>query len=133
MSLVLLNEAEFWKGRDGTFASELTPAIREAAAETLRRVDGLLVHAGLASAHINSGWRPAAVNAKVPGAAKRSRHMTGEAVDIADGEGTLAAWVLGHLEALEHANLFIEHPLHTPRWVHFQTAPPRSGRRVFIP
>jgi hypothetical protein len=42
------------------------------------------------------------------------------------------ASILGQ-RMLEEAGLFMESPSKTPRWVHFQTVPPKSGKRIFIP
>lgn len=83
---------------------------------------------------LTSGYRPPEVNARTPGAAKRSNHIIGAAADIADPNGSLAAFVLSDLPMLEHVELWIEDPAYTKYgWVHFQIFQPLSGKRVFQP
>jgi len=51
--------------------------------------------------HINSGYRSAALNAAIPGAAKKSQHMKGEAADFHIKSITnydLARWIAHHLD-----------------------------------
>lgn len=86
---------------------------------------------------VTSGYRPGHYNKSARGA-KRSAHMTCEAVDFQDGDGSFAAWCLSNLKLLEEAGLYMESPLYTheppgKRWVHLQTRRPPSGNRVFIP
>lgn len=61
-----------------------------------------------------------------------SRHLTGEAVDIADPDGSLHDFVSNNVELLEKAGLWCEVKDDTPR-VHFQIKPPKSGLRFFKP
>lgn len=65
--------------------------------------------------------------------ATKSKHLVGLAADVADPDGTLAAWVLENREILEKACLWCEHPDYTKGWLHFQASPPKSGKRFFIP
>lgn len=123
---------QFWRGRDVTHARDLTQRIRDNAAVTMARAIMLLEAAGV-STTISSGWRPPAINAGVKGAAAKSKHMTGEAIDLADPKGDLGRWCLENLATLERLGLWLEHPSKTPTWVHLQIVPPGSGRRVFYP
>jgi hypothetical protein len=82
---------------------------------------------------VNSGWRPPQVNAKTPGAAKKSKHMTCEAVDLDDDDGALDDWCMDSLNHLERCGLWMEHPSATKGWCHLQIVPPKSGKRVFYP
>lgn len=61
-----------------------------------------------------------------------SRHLTGEAADVADPGGLLHDWCVSNVEILEQAGLWCEVKDETPR-VHFQSKPPRSGLRFFKP
>lgn len=124
---------DYWMGRDKTHAADLTEAIRANADITVDRINKLLHVARWSDARVSSGWRPPSVNAGVKGAAKRSKHMTGEACDIADPKGDLGRWCLGNLKELERQRLWLEHPTKTPTWVHLQIVAPKSGRRVFLP
>jgi len=82
---------------------------------------------------VTSGWRPATINATVPGAAHGSKHLSCLAIDLEDRNGALDAWCLAHPDVLEELGLWLEHPDATPGWCHLQTQPPRSGSRVFYP
>lgn len=127
-----LKLSDYYMGRDKLHRKELTRELRANARETLRRVNRLLRRAGLMR-KITSGWRPAAINDTVPGAAKGSKHLSCIAVDLEDRNGALDAWCMANLETLEALGLWLEHPDATPGWCHLQTLPPRSGSRVFYP
>jgi hypothetical protein len=124
--------ADYYRGNDAKFPDELTDDLRWNAASTVDRVNQLLEAFG-ESRKVNSGWRPAVVNAATPNAAKRSKHMTCEACDLSDVVGSLDAWCMQNLEALERIGLWMEHPSKTPGWAHVQIVAPRSGLRVFHP
>jgi hypothetical protein len=124
--------AQYFMGRDAEHGAELTESLRRNAGAMVARANMLLERAGIACA-VNSGWRPHAVNAQVPNASPRSRHLTCEAIDLADPDDRLDAWCVRHLEVLEALGLWLEHPQATPGWCHLQIVPPRSGRRVFEP
>lgn len=111
---------------------ELTDDIRRAAAITVARANELCELAGV-EAMLRSGWRPAGFNEVVPGAAAKSTHITAEAVDIADDDGALRGWCMLHTDAMEAIGLWMEDGRTTPTWLHIQTRPPASGKRVYIP
>lgn len=81
---------------------------------------------------VSSGYRPAAINAKV-GGAKQSHHMTCAAVDFVDKDGALAKWILSRPDVLQACALYLEDPASTKGWIHVQIYPPKSGRRIFEP
>ena len=118
-------------------AEKPTPQVELNAGELLRRVNALLVEcAHIPAAHdpvVNSGWRTRGYNATVDGAAVNSRHITGEAIDIADPDGELDEYLFDNPHILAKHELWMEHPLATKSWAHFQSVPPRSGRRHFYP
>ncbi len=128
----MLTLADYWMGRDTKYPDDLTPAIEANALELLERVNLLLASFG-ESRKVNSGWRPPEVNAKTTGAAQKSKHMTGNAVDLADPEGDLDEWCMENPEELERLKLWQEHPASTKGWCHLQSIPPKSGKRVFYP
>lgn len=109
-----------------------TDEMRANAEELARRVSGVLGRFGEAR-KATSGYRPPEVNAKTRGAAKKSNHMICCAVDIEDADGELGAWCLANMAFLVISQLWIEHPSATRGWVHFQSKPPASGKRVFMP
>jgi hypothetical protein len=128
----MITLAQYFMGREHSHANELSETLRSNAEQTLARVNALVARAGVACA-VSSGWRPRAVNATIPNASPRSRHISCEAVDLADPDDSLDAWCMANLSVLEVLGLWLEHPAATPGWCHLQTVPPASGRRVFEP
>jgi len=134
---------DYWMGRDLLHADELTHNVQANAELLVPRVNSVLILAahdlaGLVSSPttgslVASGWRPQSINARTRGAARRSHHLTGCAVDLYDPAGRIDGWCMQHLDALESAGLWMEHPDATPRWCHLQSVPPKSGNRVFRP
>lgn len=61
----------------------------------------------------------------------KSKHLAGEAVDIADPDGKLMAWCKANVKTLEEVGLWCEDG--TKGWVHFQIVAPKSGKRFFMP
>lgn len=122
----------YWMGRDEKYPEDLTGEIEANAAELLRRVNDLLDVFGEERA-VRSGWRPPQVNQATPNAAPRSKHMTGQAIDLDDPEGDLDQWCLDNGKELSRLGLWQEHPAATKSWCHLQSVPPKSGRRVFYP
>jgi hypothetical protein len=128
----MITRDDYFMGRDKTHYEEMTPAIESNAEITIQCVNALLAAFG-EDRTVNSGWRPRAVNAATPGAAQFSKHMTGQACDLADPHGDLDEWAFAHPEVLEKIGLWQEHPATTKNWAHFQIVPPRSGNRCFYP
>lgn len=143
--MMQITTADYWMGRDAEHPLAMTPEIEHNAETTVRLVNELLA---FAMAHevkphtnprtgslVSSGWRPPAINAATPGAAFRSKHMTGQAVDLFDPDGDLDEWLMSDAgqKALVRIGLWMEHPSATKGWCHLQTVPPRSLRRVFYP
>jgi len=128
----MLTLKDYYMGRDRLYPAELTAELRANAAVTVEKANALLARAGMKRG-VNSGWRPAGVNARIPNASKRSKHMLCLAVDLGDDDNSLDTWCMTNLRALEEIGLWLEHPSATPRWCHVQTVPPRSGNRVFHP
>lgn len=60
-----------------------------------------------------------------------SKHLTGNAVDIADPTGELYKYLADNQQVLVAAGLYMEK--NTKGWVHLQDLPPRSGVRIFLP
>ena len=81
---------------------------------------------------MTSGYRSPEHNAKV-GGSKASNHMSGKAIDISDYDRRLARYCVSKPEKLAEYGLYCEDPRATKNWVHFQTCPPKSGARFFIP
>ena len=128
----MINVDQYFMGRNKTYPEELTAELLTNASITVSRVNQLLDVFGQ-SRTVNSGWRPQAINASVPNAAKKSKHTTCQACDLNDDDGSLDAWCMANLKHLERIGLWLEHPDSTPRWCHVQIIPPGSGNRVFRP
>jgi uncharacterized protein YcbK (DUF882 family) len=69
-------------------------------------------------------------SSKIP---RKSKHLSGLAVDIADPKQELQKWCLMNVDKLESIGLWCEDFSATKNWVHLQIAPPGSGKRFFIP
>lgn len=116
-------------------SEELTPDVKDAALGLLGRVNRLLDELMVKEVDVTSGFRPSSVNAGVGGATK-SAHMTGEAIDLMDDEDQSLAKSITK-ELLEKYDLYREDYDYTKgkytNWVHLQTRPTKSGRRIFRP
>jgi len=115
-----------------SYIAKPSDEIEANARELLLRVNALLVAIGFKTT-VNSGWRPPAYNATVPGASPTSKHMSGQAIDLADPAGELDDVLFNDQRLLIEHQLWMEHPLATKGWTHLQSIPPRSGNRVFFP
>lgn len=139
----MINLKQYYMGHDFAYSSELTSEKKACAAETVKRVNELIValQAGGVTTNIKqttgseltSGWRPLSVNANTPHAAPNSKHTLCQAADLYDPDGEIDDWAINHPEVLEKIGLWQEHPASTKGWAHFQTVAPRSGHRVFYP
>lgn len=75
------------------------------------------------------GFRPQ----DCPIGAPHSNHKEGRAVDRYDPDGAIDDWCLHHLADLAQCGIWIESPTATVHWSHWQSVPPKSGVRVFMP
>ncbi len=143
MNIITLGD--YWMGRDREYPTAMSPDLEHSAQITVDLTNQLLLKAGEAGVRVpvnprtgsrlTSGWRPPTLNAKTPGAAINSKHMTGQASDVYDPDGDLDDWLMSDAgqQVLVQLGLWMEHPSATKGWAHLQTVPPRSGRRVFYP
>lgn len=114
----LITLDDYLMGRDKKFPQEYTEEIKNNAIQLLKRVNEFLNEIGVEEVRVSSGWRPAAINSKVPNAAKRSAHMMGMAVDLADKDRKLKEKILENIHLLPKYGLWLENPDATPSWVH---------------
>ena len=84
----MISLADYFMGRNVTYADELTDDLVDNARITVFRANDLLHRFG-ESRFVTSGWRPPAVNATIPNAARKSKHMTCQAIDLEDDDGDL--------------------------------------------
>lgn len=152
----MITHDTYYQGRDVHYKSEFTPLIAHNGDHTIATVNRLLLRCyddtGLMFDQCNSGWRPSAVNAVTANSGLLSSHITAEAADEGDGPSVfriedapriLARWTIANELVLEELGLWCEDPRWTARfnetvrkwffWVHYQTKPPRSGKRFYIP
>lgn len=131
-------------------SDDLTPELRANAERTLLKVNQLIVlygvdNPGVERPPIASGYRSPERNAATPNASPNSEHMRCNAIDLRDlpipmGVRTqlrpFSRWCFWKKHVLEDLDLWMEDPRCTGGrlpWAHFQTVPPRSGNRFFIP
>lgn len=127
-----ISKEELLKGRDKTYASDYTEEVSDNLDKLLIPLNKIRDAYGQAMV-CTSGWRPESLNAGVPGAAKKSKHIIGLAADFSDPDGKLMNWVLENLDMMKKLNIYMEDFRWTNSWVHFQLGPPVSGHRIFIP
>lgn len=117
-------------------SSELTQQVIDNITELLKRVNLALSDLGIKEAKVSSGFRPSSVNNKVSNAAKRSSHMSGEALDILDDKNQ-SLCKLFTKDILEKYDLYREDSDYTvgkfTNWCHLQTRKTGSGNRIFKP
>ncbi len=121
---------EFFMSRDVKYPP--SQELYDNAIEIVNRANALLEYFG-SERRVRSGYRPEPINALVPGASKTSKHITCQAIDLEDKDRQLSSYCLENLTLLQELGLWLEQPSSTPTWVHLQTCPPKSGKRVFIP
>lgn len=120
---------DYLQGR-ATLAT-LPPELVANANTLIPKINGLL-EAIKKSPTVTSGYRTASINVSA-GGSKNSAHLTCEAIDLADPDGSLGKLLLNNPALLETHDLYMEHPTATPTWVHLQTRRTKSGKRVFYP
>lgn len=119
---------------DRAKSPELTDEVRKNATVLLELVNSLLADLGVESVKVSSGFRPSDVNSKVPGAAKKSLHMTGMAIDLEDADGALDALITKNPDILDKYGLWLENPASTNGWSHLDNGiRPARKVRIFHP
>lgn len=125
-------KSRYFSRYEAEYAGEITAEIRANADDLCDRVAGLLVEIGVRSISISSGWRPQAINKKIPNAAKKSLHMVGKAVDLIDTrEQELYHAIAARPELLEKYGLWLEDGRSTFGWTHLDSGT-RSPRKIRI-
>lgn len=79
---------------------------------------------------VSSGYRPGHYNKQAKGA-KRSAHLTCEAVDFVDTDKQLKDWLVENVQVLVDCGLYMEAAEATPGWCHVQIRPTKN--RIFKP
>jgi hypothetical protein len=112
---------------------ELTEEVKDNAVILLNKVNQLLEELKITKVTVSSGFRPSAVNAATKGSAKKSLHMTGMAVDLADPKNEIGRLILTRPDLLKKYGLWLEDIASTPTWCHLDCSTARKDRdlRVF--
>lgn len=84
------------------------------------------------SMEVSSGYRPAAINKRLRGATN-SAHLHCQAADFRDHNQAIRKFILENPSVLEACDLYCEDFKYTKTWVHLQSRPTRSGKRIFKP
>ncbi len=61
----------------------------------------------------------------------QSKHLSGDACDLSDPDGSLYKWAFENQDKLAEWELWCEKD--TKGWLHVQRLPPKSGNRFFVP
>ncbi len=123
--------------------SDFTPDRQRNATQWLVKANLLLTHIAadkvelrtnpktnsIISGENDGGFRPQLCKT----GALHSNHKEGLAGDIYDPLGTLDIWCLCNEKILIDVGIWLEHPLTTEGWSHWQIVPPASGRRYYLP
>ena len=128
----MISKSEILMGRDRDYSAEYTPEISNNIDRLVKAMNVIRLLYG-STMTIASGWRPSSFNATVRGAAGHSKHTIGLACDVHDPDGKVRDFVLSRLDLMQSVGLYFEDFRWTHGWVHFQLAPPASGKRIFIP
>jgi hypothetical protein len=133
----MISRKEYLRGRDLLFPEEFTQQMSDNTDEFLETFNKVRAAWGKPMT-VNSGYRPQAVNASTPNAAKGSCHTICRAIDINDPDGSLWKWTLENLELMTKLGLYMEDVRWTRTksgggWCHYQNLPPKSKKRIFIP
>ncbi len=146
----MITLADYFMGRDRTYQADLTPQVLANATKTVARANELLARAAadgvsasidqMTKTHVASGWRPATVNSRTANAGAKSTHISARGIDVQDSKDrALARWCVMHQLAMAEVGIWMECPMWTggidnaDPWCHWQTEPPSSGRRIYIP
>jgi len=113
-------------------SDECTKEVKDEAVLLLNKVNQLLQELGIKKVSVNSGFRTSASNAATKGAAKKSLHMTGKAVDIADPKNELYDKIFAKPELLKKYGLWMEDKSCTPTWCHLDCSTTRADRPVRV-
>lgn len=82
---------------------------------------------------ITSGVRSKSDQQRINPKSMNSAHTMAAACDIADSDGRIWVWVIDNLDFVAENGVYLESRNYTPRWVHMQVVPPKSGNRIFLP
>lgn len=113
---------------------EVTPEVTANATALLEKVNNLLKDLKIDKVSVSSGFRPSEVNAGIANAAKKSLHMSGQAVDLVDPDGKLDALIESRDDLKKKYGLWQESIDATKGWVHLDSKDRgKRAKNTFIP
>lgn len=131
----MISLTEFLMGREKQSPLSVEQALN--AADLLSRVNYLFGRLNLRAA-VTSGYRPSVVN-YVNNGAKKSAHLSCQAIDLLDHHGKIGILLSKRTDLLEECGLYLENPSFTKKekdgtityWTHLQSRPTKN--RIFNP
>jgi uncharacterized protein YcbK (DUF882 family) len=118
---------DYLMGRDKIYPINLNQALNMA--NLLSRVNHLIGSLKIET-HLSSGYRPGHFN-KAAGGSARSGHLTCEAIDLIDHDGSVGQMLKNNVKLLEEYGLYLENPEFTKTWVHLDIRERKN--RIFNP
>lgn len=112
----------------GHFISDVPIAHQHNLEDLLKRVNVLREAWGKPMV-VTSGYRTAEDQRRINPKVTNSAHMVGMALDIADSDGLLYAWLVDNTKLLEEQGLWVE--VRQGGWAHIQSRP--THNRFFKP
>lgn len=110
----------------------MTPEVQANILDLLQKVNKVRTAYGKPMI-VTSGLRSEDDQKRINPKSMKSKHLTGQAVDIADPKGELKKFIKDNEKLMEEIGLWFEDFSATPSWVHMQSVPPKSGKRFFLP
>jgi hypothetical protein len=116
---------------DRALSDECTDEVKANAQALLDKVNPMLDEIGITVGDdgVSSGFRTAEANAATPGAAKKSNHMIGKAIDLKDHDHAIYDAILAQPDMLKKYGLWMEDARSAPTWCHLDDAE-RSPRDI---
>lgn len=80
---------------------------------------------------VNSGFRTAMDQLRINVRAPKSAHLSGQAVDLSDKDGSIYDFLINNPDMLIKLDFYVEQKTYSPQWIHLQTRP--TVNRFFKP
>lgn len=130
IEMITLDQYLMGRSEDPKYKLEFNDKIKDNALILINKVNSLLTDLGIKEVKISSGWRPPSLNATVKGAAPKSAHTIGMAVDIHDKDFNLYNQIAQRPDLLKKYDLWLEDKEKTLTWVHldFKSRQDRPSR-----
>jgi len=130
LEIEMITIDDYLMGRSEKYKSEYSEEIKQNALILINKVNQLLKDLGIDKVTVSSGWRPPSLNATIKGAAAKSAHTVGMAVDLHDKDYELYNKIAARPDLLKKYDLWLEDKEKTKSWCHldFKTRADRPSR-----